>query len=98
MLAGTIVVELQPVAVRGLKIYSLACRSVLAPVKASWPWSSTRLSALASCPPIGVEDGYMQQAGVALRRRRRPAGTVPGVQADVVVLAPAEKKAASTRP
>ena len=42
-------------------------------------------------PPIGVEDGYMQQAGVALRRRR-PAGAVPRVQGDVVMVAPGGEK------
>jgi hypothetical protein len=96
LLAGTIVVELQPVAVRGLKVYSLACRGVLAPGEGVVAVVEHALECHGQLPPIGVEDDYMQQASVALRRRRRrPAGTVPGVKPDVVV-APAGRKAAST--
>jgi hypothetical protein len=85
LLAGKIIVELQPVAVRVVEIHSLARRGLLGKGEVVAVVEHA-LYGLGQLPPIGVEDGYMEQTGVA-RGRRRPAGAVPGVQPDVVVVA-----------
>ena len=49
-------------------------------------WADQPLQRPRELPPIGIEDGDMVQPGVA-RRRRRAAAALPGVQADVMVVA-----------
>ncbi len=49
------------------------------------------LDCLGQLLSAGIEDGYMVQAGVALRRRR-PTGAVSRVQGDVVMVASGGEK------
>jgi hypothetical protein len=85
LLAGAIVVELQRVAVRVVEVYSLARRGLVGKGEGV-AVIERALSCLGQLPPIGVEDGYMEQTGVALRRRG-PADAMPGVQPDVLMIA-----------